>query len=69
MEGENPVIIDNNGDYTVNCLQEPNNKYDLYCQWIQADKCVEEMSGNGVAKTLYQYRSGEQILEPFSYKV
>jgi len=66
---DSEIIIDNDGDYTVSCIQDENNDNDLYCECIQADRCVEEMSsGNGIAKTLYQYRSGDQILEPFSYK-
>ena len=60
------IIIDNNGEYTVNCQQEPNNDNELYCECLQADKCIEEWDE---WKTIYQYRSGEQILEPFSYKV
>jgi len=58
---EEGIIVDNE----VVCDQAQDNVDGLYCQCLQAQSCVDE-SQNPV--TLYQYRSGKDILAPFSYK-
>ena len=57
---ESDEVIKNN---EVFCTQAPNNDDQTYCQCLQAQECVDK-TGN-----IYGYRSGEEIIDDFSYTV
>ena len=60
-QGQNSEVI---------CTQAENNKNETYCEGLQAQLCVDvEKQPDEFEKAIYTYRSGEDILQPFSYNV
>ena len=60
-QGQNSEVI---------CTQAENNKNETYCECLQAQLCVDvEKQPDEFEKAIYTYRSGEDILQPFSYNV
>ena len=61
-QGENSEVV---------CVQAPNDDGDNdYCQCLQAQLCVDvAKQPDEYEQAIYTYRSGEDILAPFSYNV